>query len=387
MSEPILKALVTALLVSGGVQIAAAQSTYRDYATDGDVVVGGRSSLYGGQLMKPVLRWTEPAGRSQNSGVASDCDNNPGLRKNLEQFGRFIPAAIMGNDDRCPLSYAPNAPEIERQFYGVVDINYSVNDRKCGYRDGSRCASTGHLVADGDIVVTAAHSFRDPVTKRRLTRDEIIRGFNFTVRVWVPPSARYDQREEYEYRIYKAVDIEFGSDEVEQSNRGTDFAFIKLNRRVGAIVGPTDDNGVEDLARAVNVSPDRQVRALPFKRFDRKSSPNVVMTVGFQADKPDGDAHKNCRPFKLYDLPPGNPLSGHKNALAHDGDTNGVASGSALAMMVDGRPHFAGIHVAGFPDGGLHYGEFDLNSRFNVAVDGQSIYDRFMAFRRKHGRN
>ncbi|MCC7405983.1 MAG: hypothetical protein IT288_16440 [Bdellovibrionales bacterium] len=382
-----------------GVLPASAQVTYRDYSgDDGGRILrtengrggtsgrhGASGGLYGAQLVRPVLRYTEPAGGGFNTPTWSDCDNNPGLRKNLEQFGRFIPAAIMGNDDRCPLSYAPNAPEIERQFYGVVDIYYAAKDGKC-VKSGGACESTGNLVVDNDIVIASAHGFRDEKTGRRLTLDEIRRGFKFTIKVWVPPSARYRQDEPYEYRSYRAQDVEFGSSD-ERGDTGNDVAFIRLDRPVGVRVGPTDDQGAEDLSRAEVVSREKVVKPLPFRRFDRSAVPNIVMTAGFQADKTDGDAYKNCRPFQLYEIPPSSSKAKGQNILAHDGDTNGVASGSALALMVDGRPHFAALHIGAHGATNIHEGEFDIDRRFNFAIDGQSFYDRFMQFRRRYGRN
>lgn len=387
-----------------GVLPASAQGTYRDYAGDdgGRIVrpeggrgTGGRDGasggLYGAQLVRPVLRYTEPAGTSGgfNSPTWSDCENNPGLRKNLEQFGRFIPAAIMGNDDRCPLSYAPNAPEIERQFYGVGSFYYDGNDGGCLFPNGKSCESTGHLVMDGDMVIASGHGFVDPRTGRRVPKDSILRNFRFAVKEWIPEQLREDRRVAYEYRYYEIEDIEFGDTTDYSSLNSKDYAFIKLKRRVGEIISRVDADGREIGSDRVRVPPERQVRPLPFRRFDRRSVPNVVMTVGFQADK-EGDAQKNCQPFSFHEFTWESPTRFAQDRaalLAHDGDTNGVASGSALTLMVDGRPHFAGLHIGAYPQGGLHQGNFNIANYFNVAIDGQSFYDRFMQFRRRFGRN
>lgn len=384
-----------------GVLPASAQGTYRDYAGDdgGRIVrpeggrgTGGRDGasggLYGAQLVRPVLRYTEPAGTSGgfNSPTWSDCENNPGLRKNLEQFGRFIPAAIMGNDDRCPLSYAPNAPEIERQFYGVGALNYLANDGRCLGRNGKPCVSSGQLVIDRDIAIVSAHGFRDARTGARLSREEILKGFKFTVKVWVPPSVRYKSNEEFEFRDYDIEDVEFGGSSNEEIEKETDYAFIKLKRPVGELVGPADDNNYEDMSKALRVPTNRLIEPLPFRRFERSTVPNVVMTVGFQMDKGD-DVQKNCTPFKLHSPPAGNPLANRRGMLIHDGDTNGAASGSALTVLVNGRPHFTAIHTGAWGSSNPHSGSFDPHSRFNYAVDGQSFYDRFVQFRRRFGRN
>lgn len=99
---------------------------------------------------------------------------------------------------------------------------------------------------------------------------------------------------------------------------------------------------------------------------------------------------KNCRPFKIYETPnnPSHYLADKPGMMIHDGDTNGVASGSSLALLVDGVPHFAGIHTSTFPGGDAnHFGKFDINRRYNFAIDGQTIYDHFLEFRRRFGRN
>lgn len=379
-------------LLSGslGVLPASAQVTYRDYAGDDGGRSGASGGLYGGQLVRPVLRYTEPAGGGFNTPTWSDCDNNnPGLRKNLEQFGRFIPTAIMGNDDRCPLSYAPNAPEIERQFYGVGSFYYDGNDGGCLFPNGKSCESTGHLVMDADMVIASGHGFVDPRTGRRVPKDSILRNFRFAVKEWIPEQLREDQRVAYEYRYYEIEDIEFGDTTDYSSLNSKDYAFIKLKRRVGEVVSRVDADGREIGSDRFRVPPERQVRPLPFRRFDRRSVPNVVMTVGFQADK-EGDAQKNCRPFSFHDFTGESPTRFAQNRaalIAHDGDTNGVASGSALTLMVGGRPHYAGLHIGAYPQGGLHQGNFNIANYFNVAIDGQSFYDRFMQFRRRFGRD
>ncbi|MCB0386847.1 MAG: hypothetical protein KDD43_15745, partial [Bdellovibrionales bacterium] len=352
----------------------------------GDYVVGSESSFsqFGGQLIKPVLRWTEPADGSGASGW--DCDNSPGLRKNLEQFGRFIPAAIMGEDSRCPLDYSSRASDVDKIFYGGGAVWYSGSDGGCQNFHGQRCRSTGNLVGDGDIFVASAHGFWDAQRRRRLSREEILTNFRFMVKVWVPPQFRRNPSESYEFRAYEIEDVEFGTHD-EFRNPEKDYALVKLKKVVGAEVGRPDDRGIDIPSTVVSVPKDKQVVPLPFKRFDRKKVPNVVMTAGFQGDKK-WVMQKNCKPFQLYDPPnASHPLAAHPGLLAHDGDTNGIASGSALTLLVDGKPHFAAVHIGSEPEGGALEGGFDINTRYNYAVDGQSFYDHFMEFRRRFGRN
>lgn len=110
------------------------------------------------------------------------------------------------------------------------------------------------------------------------------------------------------------------------------------------------------------------------------------MTVGYSIDK-GVDVQKNCQPFMFYDVPNGHQLNRWPGLVIHDGDTESMSSGSALTLLVDGRPHFAALHRGFYPEGTNMRGEFDLNRRGNFAVDGNSLHDHFMEFRRKWGRN
>jgi len=110
------------------------------------------------------------------------------------------------------------------------------------------------------------------------------------------------------------------------------------------------------------------------------------MSVGFQGDK-GWKVQKNCEPFKFYKVPQrGHTLNDHPGTIIHDGDTLDVSSGSALVMLVDGKPHFTGVHEGSYPGGVSDEGEFDLYRRGNFGVDSNSFYEEFMAFRRKWGR-
>ncbi|MCB0386666.1 MAG: hypothetical protein KDD43_14835, partial [Bdellovibrionales bacterium] len=208
----------------------------------------------------------------------------------------------------------------------------------------------------------------------------------FSVKVWVPQQFRKNPNEPYEFRYYEIEDYEFGtSDEDREPNK--DYAFIKLKERVGARVGPLDQNWKEIKSQALPVPKDKQVPVLPFKKLERKALPNVVMTVGFSADKK-FEVQKNCEPFKFYSVPSGtHKLQGVPGLLIHDGDTYSVSSGSALTLLAGDIPHFAALHRGFYPSGTPDYGEFDLYRRGNFAIDGNSFYDHFMEFRRKFGRN
>ncbi|MCB0367648.1 MAG: hypothetical protein H6624_09530 [Bdellovibrionaceae bacterium] len=347
----------------------------------GDYVISdGGSSIYGGQFTPAVLRWTEPVDGYHPEG----CDNSPGLAKNLKQFGQVIPAAIMGRDSRCPLPYDRTATDVDKMFYGVGAMFYDGRDGACKTPAGGPCQSSSHLVMDGDMVITTAHTFRDHRSGRRMT-DQEIKKFTFSVKVWVPESVRKNPAEPYEWRYYEIEDYEFGTNDEEREPH-KDYAFIKLKERVGARVGPLDQNWKEIKSQAVAVPKDKQVPVLPFKKIDRKTLPNVVMTVGFSGDKKIV-VQKNCEPFKLYEVPSDHQLNGLNGIVIHDGDTFSISSGSALAMLAANRPHFVAVHRGYYPAGTPDYGEFDLYRRGNFAINGNSFYDHFMEFRRKFGRN
>ncbi|MBK8204778.1 MAG: hypothetical protein IPK68_21545 [Bdellovibrionales bacterium] len=62
-----------------------------------------------------------------------------------------------GNDSRCPFFFDENSSEEDKALFGVGEIgDYS---RKCRAKGGGICSGTGHLVMDGDILISAAHVF------------------------------------------------------------------------------------------------------------------------------------------------------------------------------------------------------------------------------------
>jgi len=112
------------------------------------------------------------------------------------------------------------------------------------------------------------------------------------------------------------------------------------------------------------------------------------MYVGFQKDK-NWEVQKNCEPFKFYQVPQGEGhiLSLSPGTILHDGDSDKGSSGSALTLLIDGQPHFTGVHVGSYPSwASRSKGGFNLYHRFNYGVDANSFYEEFMAFRQKWGR-
>ena len=59
--------------------------------------------------------------------------------------------------------------------------------------------------------------------------------------------------------------------------------------------------------------------------------------------------------------------------ILHDGDTTKGSSGSALTLLIDGQPHFTGVHVGSYSSWATNSeGDFDLYHRFNYGVDANS---------------
>ncbi|MBK9039160.1 MAG: hypothetical protein IPL83_08360 [Bdellovibrionales bacterium] len=50
------------------------------------------------------------------------CENSPANANDLQQLGRFIPTAIMGNDSRCPFFFDENASEEDKALFGVGEF-------------------------------------------------------------------------------------------------------------------------------------------------------------------------------------------------------------------------------------------------------------------------
>ena len=204
----------------------------------------------------------------------------------------------------------------------------------------------------------------------------------------MPQKLRKNVSKPYEFREHEIEEVQFGNfNEMESDSSHKDYAFVKLKERVGQLVRRADGQGRESGHRQ-KVPQSRLIQPLPFKKFDREKIPNVGMYVGFQKDKK-WEVQKNCEPFKFYQAPQGegHNLSLSPGTILHDGDTTNRSSGSALTLLIDGQPHFTGVHVGSYSSGAINSEEdFDLYRRFNYGVDSNSFYEEFMAFRQKWGR-
>jgi len=250
--------MTTVGFLSASTQALAANNSYPPTSA-----AGGGSAYSSFQLFKTAdLRWMKPVG-------GDDCSNSPGLKKSLRNFEGFTltPAKIMGKDSRCPLPYGKKANSVDKMFYGVGAFLYIDKDRACQSIVGNPCRATGHLVADGDIVITTAHTFRDDNTGSRLSNKQIIKGFRYYAKVWVPRGLRRTVSP-YEFREYEIEEVQFGNDD-EYANRGKDYAFVKLKERVGEWIGKLDAKGnkIEKYGRR-KVPQSKLVPPLPFKKFD-----------------------------------------------------------------------------------------------------------------------
>lgn len=308
------------------------------------------------------------------------CGNAPGLAKDVWNLGQIIQTSLMGRDSRCPLSY-PEADEepnkVDSQYYGVGMISYRGSDchvgtRKDGrYVEGEGCMGTGHLVLDQDMVISVGHIFWDDKTNS-LTKD-YVKKFKFFVKVWVPPSQRKDPNKPYEGRAYDIEAIEF----LDIAGDLDEVAFIKLKKPVSKEVD------------GIPIDPEHQIQPMAFEKLDRSQLPKTGMTVAFQGDKVRGRAFKNCEPFELVSAP--REFEPNSNVLMTNADIMPGASGSALALLKNGKPHYAAVVVGHRGEEGAgHAGEYvprGPRPRYNRAIDANSFYDDFMDFRRKYGRN
>ncbi|MBK7843468.1 MAG: hypothetical protein IPJ71_07200 [Bdellovibrionales bacterium] len=281
--------------------------------------------------------------------------------------GRFIQTAIMGTDDRCPLSYGSQATPIEKAFYGVGALYAPRTYTSTATENQHSNKGTGHLVGRRDLVVTAAHIFRNPVT--RVYGDW--RKYKFYVRVWVPEENRKSPDRPYEFRPFGIKRICFGSKSgVEGDFR--DFALLQLDERVSEVVD------------GIPVDPQHWIEPLAFDGRGRESFPNFAMTVGFHRGKK-WRAQKNCKPFSLFDQtsevsPSFLSSERRRGLLMTDGDFVERSSGSSIALLDErGRPHLAAILAGEF----VNAPKVNFNGRdqFNYAVDAKEFYNEFVSFR------
>ena len=306
----------------------------------------------------------------------SDCDNSPGLQRNADQF-EFIKTAIMGKDNRCPIEYGPGASNEDKAFYGTgVLFDYS---GECRNLQGARCSGTANLVIDGDIAISAAHVFRDERSGRYVDG----KGYQFTIKVWVPPELRLDPNQAYEPRWYEIEEVTYGS--LNPNDFPTkDYAFIKLKERAGKVVRKRTRDG-KLVGKSVKVSDRYLVKPLPFKPLDQKKKKKNASIMGFHQDR-GAVAQKNCAPSRIM-------KSGKhgQEVLLFNGDMVSMSSGSAIAVPdEDGNLTFAALNIGDvLPEGQTEFDQidFDPNGRYNVALDGDSFFDEFLAFRRKYGRD
>jgi hypothetical protein len=320
----------------------------------------------------------------KRSDFVKGCENSPGIEKNLQQIGRFIPTAIMGNDSRCPFSFDENASEEDKALYGVGEI-YDFS-HKCVAKGGGVCGGTGHLVIDGDIAITAAHLFLNFVNGEK---DKYVdgKGYKFSTKVWVPKELRKNLDEAYEWRSYEVQEVQFGSLNPREPTH-KDYAFVKLKESVGASVGKKDPKG--KVGKKIAVDSKYWPRPLPFKPLDEKRFSSPAQMVSLQEEGKAGDFIKNCEPFKIYKDPNSEVGPAYNNILIHDGDMLDSSSGSAIVVPDEqGVLTFAGVNVSDrlLPNASLTEGDFHIENRINKAVDGNSFYGEFMKFRGKFGRS
>ncbi len=287
--------------------------------------------------------------------------------------GRFIQTAIMGSDDRCPLSYGSQATAVEKAFYGVGALfrpssKTSASTDNHDNTDNYDNKGTGHLVGSRDLVVTAAHNFRKIGTSDHSNWKK----YKFYVRVWVPEQRRKSLDRPYEFRSFGIKRICFGA-KTATIGHHHDFAFLQLSERVSEVVD------------GIPVDPQHWIEPLAFDGRARESFPNVAMTVGFHRDKK-WVAQKNCKPFSLFDQTPDISPSflsseRRRGLLITNGDFMERSSGSSITLLDEnGKPHLAAIQTGESSDGPKV--NFNGRDQFNYAVDAKDFYKEFVGFRK-----
>ncbi|MBK9039109.1 MAG: hypothetical protein IPL83_08105 [Bdellovibrionales bacterium] len=316
------------------------------------------------------------------------CENSPANAKNLQQLGRFIPTAIMGNDGRCPFFFDENSSQEDKALFGVGEFfDFS---RKCKAELGGICGGTGHLVMDGDVLITAAHVFLNHIDGE-IDKYSDGKGFKFSTKVWIPRELRKDPDVAYEWRSYEIQEIQYGSLNPREP-RHKDYAFVKLKEPVGVSVGKRDANG--KIGERVSVDRKYWPKPLAFKPLDDTRFSKKIEMVSLRDENgkiKDSPFYKNCEPFNIYRDPHSDLGPAFKNLLTHNGDMLDRSSGSALAVRDEhGVLTFTAVNVADLlllPDASETEGDFHIENRVNFAVDGNSFYEEFINFRRKFGRS
>jgi hypothetical protein len=293
----------------------------------------------------------------------------------------------MGNDGRCPFFFDENSSEEDKALFGVGEIgDYS---RKCRAKGGGICSGTGHLVMDGDILITAAHVFLNHIDGE-IDKYSDGKGFKFSAKVWIPRELRKDPDVAYEWRSYEIESIQYGSLNPRELLY-KDYAFVKLKEPVGVSAGRRDANG--KIGKRVSVDRKYWPKPLAFKPLDDTRFSKKIEMVSLRDENgkiKDSPFYKNCEPFNIYRDPHSDLGPAIKNLLIHNGDMLDGSSGSALAVRDEhGVLTFTGVNVADrlLPDASLTEGDFHIENRVNFAVDGNSFYEEFINFRKRFGRS
>ncbi|MBK7842089.1 MAG: hypothetical protein IPJ71_00120 [Bdellovibrionales bacterium] len=289
----------------------------------------------------------------------------PSLETKAQGAGwQFLNTSILGEDSRCPLPYDSKASKLDRMFYGVgIILNTSGS---CRTESHSRCQGTGHLVVDRDLVVTAAHIFRDFRSKR----NDSWKDFVFYIKIWIPEKLRKIPTEAYEFRGYEIRNIYFGT-ESGFTGHGMDYAFIQLS------------SSVSEQVEGISIPEEQWIQPLSFRGNHWKTLSNIAMSVGFHWDK-DWVPQKNCSPFRLYEFDKNHPFvhpAQRRNLLMHDGDLVENSSGSAITLLNEtGNPELVAIAAGQVTSS--EKGDFDKETRFNFAIDANGFYQEFVRFRK-----
>ncbi|MBK7845084.1 MAG: hypothetical protein IPJ71_15610 [Bdellovibrionales bacterium] len=325
------------------------------------------------------------AGQADSSfgNFGQDCENAPGLSKNARQIGQvgqFIKTAIIGEDDRCPLRYGPDAPKADRAMNGAGRLQI-YKERICSSNEGDSCSSfsaSGHLVGSrSDIVVTNVNNFKK-VDSRDLMDPRSVALFR--IRVWNP------RTQTHVAATYRVKAYRFGTMDPDK-HPDLDYAFLLLESEVGQVVD------------GLRVPEQYRTKPLPFKKFRRNGLPNIPIIAGYNREAK--DFSKNCAPFSLVQMPSDSSYLANKDANSenlywHNADTIGGFSGGAVAVHDnEGKLYFEALHKGWFrEDDEFEQGQLPNGNEssdairaagggINVAIKAASFYDNFERFEKE----